>query len=197
MAQDYLYDVFISYRRRPPMGDWVRNHFYPLVEQRLPDCLPVEHETSIFIDWDIETGAVWPAKLLQALKTSRCILAIWSPEYFRSPWCRAEWETMLERSKRVNAANSLNPARLIYPVVFSDGEHFPAEAKDTQQRDLRKWNIPHPSFKETRDYVDFDREVQSLCQELGAMIRQAPPWEDWPAATPPPMDDVKVKLPRL
>ena len=57
MAEDYLYDVFISYRHKPPMGEWVRNHFYPLLEQRLPDCLPISHETKIFIDWDIETGA--------------------------------------------------------------------------------------------------------------------------------------------
>jgi hypothetical protein len=27
----------------------VRNHFYPLLEQRLPDCLPVTHQTRIFI----------------------------------------------------------------------------------------------------------------------------------------------------
>ena len=64
MAQDYLYDVFISYRHKPPMDDWVRNHFYPLLEQWLPECLPIDHEPSIFIDWEMETGTAWPAKMI-------------------------------------------------------------------------------------------------------------------------------------
>ena len=197
MAEDYLYDVFISYRHKPPMGEWVRNHFYPLLEQRLPDCLPVAHDTKIFIDWDIETGAAWPAKLRQALRTSRCLLAIWSPEYFRSAWCQAEWQTMLERHRLLDLGTEQNPAGLIYPVTFADGEHFSSEAKEAQQRDLRKWNIPHPSFRETKDYVDFDREVQVLCKELAEMIQRAPAWQEWPIVTPAVPTNVMVKLPRL
>lgn len=56
MAEDYLYDVFVSYRHKPPVLDWVRNHFYPLLNQWLPSAMPVEPE--IFIDWEeIEIGA--------------------------------------------------------------------------------------------------------------------------------------------
>jgi hypothetical protein len=197
MAQAYLHDVFISYRRRSPAGDWVRNHFYPLLEQRLPDCLPIDHEARIFIDWDLETGVIWPDKLAEALKTSKCMLAVWSPEYFRSAWCLAEWKTMLERSRLLSQANPPKPPRLIYPVTFADGIHFPQEAKLHQQRDLRKWNMPHPSFKASQDYLDFDREMQALCEELSEMILQAPAWEDWPVVTPPPVANFKVDLPRL
>jgi hypothetical protein len=197
MAGDYLYDVFISYRHKPPMGEWVRNHFYPLLEQRLPDCLPVHHNTQIFLDWDIETGAAWPAKLRQALKTSRCLLAVWSPEYFRSAWCQAEWQTMLERHRQLDLGTEQNPSGLIYPVTFFDGEHFPPEAKRLEPRDLQKWNIPYPIFKETKDFVDFDREIQDLCKELAIMIQRAPAWQDWPVITPAAVESVPVKLPRL
>lgn len=197
MAQDYLYDVFISYRHKAPMGDWVRNHFHPLLEQWLPEFLPVDHEPSIFIDWDMETGTAWPAKLRQALQTSRCILAVWSPQYFRSAWCLAEWQTMLERHKLLGLGTQQNPGGLIYPVTFADGEHFPDEAKIAKPKDLRKWNIPHPSFKETKDFIELDKEMQSLCEELGKMILQAPPWDDWPVVTPPATSEVKVSLPRL
>ncbi|MGH9847139.1 MAG: hypothetical protein ACREEM_51240, partial [Blastocatellia bacterium] len=56
MAEDYEYDVFVSYRHKQPVLDWVKNHFYPLLDQRLPDEMPIEHETKIFIDFDeIET----------------------------------------------------------------------------------------------------------------------------------------------
>src|SRR5512134_1300064 len=83
MASDYVYDVFISYRRKQPVMDWMRLHFFPLLEVILPECMP--RAPRIFIDWETETGAEWPARLAQALATSRCLLPVWSPQYFRSP----------------------------------------------------------------------------------------------------------------
>lgn len=133
MAEDYIYDVFVSYRHKPPVLDWIRNHFFPLLEQWLPNAMPVEHETRIFIDWDeIEIGAAWPAKLRQALKQSRCVLAVWAPEYFRSEWCLAEWQTIRERERLLGLGTEQQPEGLIYPVVFFDGEHFPQEARNAQ-----------------------------------------------------------------
>jgi hypothetical protein len=177
--------------------DWVKNHFHPILEQRLPDGLPVDHETKIFVDWDIETGSAWPAKLSQALKKSRCILPIWSPQYFRSDWCLAEWKTMMERERLLGLRTEQRPEGLVFPVTFADGEHFPQEARDTQPKDLRKWNIPHPVFRETVDYVEFDKQVQLLVNELARMIQRAPAWQDWPVVTPVADERVVVKLPRL
>jgi len=76
MPQDYLYDVFISYRHKQPVLDWVINHFHPPLEQWLPNFMPVDHETSIFLDTKIETGSEWPAKLHRALKMSRCLVSM-------------------------------------------------------------------------------------------------------------------------
>ena len=198
MAEDYIYDVFVSYRHKPPVLDWIRNHFFPVLEQWLPNAMPVEHETRIFIDWDeIEIGAAWPAKLRQALKQSRCVLAVWSPEYFRSDWCLAEWRTLMERERLLGLGTEQQSEGLIYPVVFADGEHFPQEAQSTQSRDLRQWNTPHPVFRDTADYVQFDKQVQLLVNELAAMIHRAPAWQDWPVITPEAKPQVTVKLPRL
>jgi hypothetical protein len=44
MADDYEYDVFVSYRRKQPMMGWVKNHFYPLLLE--------------FLDFDKEVQAV-------------------------------------------------------------------------------------------------------------------------------------------
>lgn len=198
MAEDYLYDVFISYRHRAPVADWVKNHFFPLLDQRLPDCMPIEHAPRIFIDWEIETGASWPAKLRQALKTSRCLLAVWSPEYFRSMWCQAEWQSMLQRQQVLGLGTETHPHGLIYPVVFADGEPFPPEAKSTQSKDLRQWNLSAPVFRETKDFVDLEKEIQVLCAELAKMIHRAPDWQDWPVVTPAVDEkNVAMKLPRL
>lgn len=198
MAEDYVYDVFVSYRHKPPVLDWIRNHFFPLLEQWLPNAMPVEHETRIFVDWDeIEIGAEWPAKLRQALKQSRCVLAVWAPEYFRSEWCLAEWQTIRERERLLGLGTERQPEGLIYPVIFFDGEHFPQEARNTQSRDLRQWNVPHSVFRETADYVHFDRQVQLLVEDLAKMIQRAPAWQDWPVITPEAPPQVTVKLPRL
>ena len=196
----YTYDVFVSYRHKQPVMDWVKNHFFPLLEQWLPNGLPIEHEPRIFVDWDeIETGSAWPAKLRQALSRSRCILPIWSPDYFRSAWCLAEWKTMMERERLLGLRTEERPDGLIFPVVYFDGEHFPQEARQVQSRDLSKWNTPYPVFRDTADYVEFDRQVQMLVNELAGMIRRAPEWEDWPVVTPdaPGADERVVKLPRL
>lgn len=198
MAEDYEYDVFVSYRRKQPVMDWVKNHFYPLLDQWLPNAMPVKHETKIFIDWEeIETGSAWPAKLQQALRRSRCLVPVWAPEYFRSDWCLAEWRTMMERERLLGLRTEQEPDGLIYPVVFYDGEHFPEEARNIQQRNLSNWNIPYPVFRETVEFVGFDRQIQMLVQELARMIGRAPAWQDWPVIAPGVSEQVVVKQPRL
>jgi hypothetical protein len=170
-----------------------------LLEQWLPNALPVEHETKIFVDWDgIETGAAWPLTLQHALKRSRCLLPVWSPEYFRSKWCQAEWKTMLERERLLGLRTLALSEGLIYPVTYFDGENFPPEAQNCQQKDLCKWNSPHPVFNSTAGYVEFDQQVQTLVQELAQMILRAPAWQDWPVVVPEDLVEPRtVSLPRL
>jgi TIR domain len=195
MPQDYLYDVFISYRHEPPVLDWLNNHFYELLSRWLPSTLHAAPK--IFIDTQVEKGAVWPAALREALKMSRCLLTIWSPEYFRSHWCLAEWKSMQKREKLLR----LNPARagLIYPVVFSgDKELFPPRALETQHKDLRQWNTPEPVLRSSVEWIAFDKEVQNLCRDLARIIQRAPAWRrNWPVETPRAAQNVAVRLPRL
>jgi hypothetical protein len=136
MEQDYIYDIFLSYRRRPPVGDWVKYHFYPLL------------------------------------------------------------------SKWLNQAMPRDTNGLIYPVVFSDGEHFPPEAKAIQNKDLRKWNISSEVFRETRAYVNFEQEIQLIAQEIWQLLQTVPDYQqDWPVVTPDDFSDAApttlIKLPRL
>jgi hypothetical protein len=201
MEQDYIYDIFLSYRRRPPVGDWVKHHFYPLLRNWLSQAMPQDPE--IFIDVEeIETGSQWSLRLQNALKNSRCLVPVWSPDYFRSSWCWAELQSMMKRESLLGFRTHENPAGLIYPVVFSDGEHFPTEAKGIQNKDLRKWNISSEVFRETRAYADFEKEVQLVAEEIGKMLQTAPDWqENWPVVTPDDFSTADtttlIKLPRL
>lgn len=198
MPQDYIYDVFVSYRHKPPMLNWVRNHFEPLLEQWLPNFLPYNHETRIFIDMQIETGAEWPYKLRQARRMSRCLLPVWSPQYFQSNWCQAELQTMLRREQLLGLRTEENSSGLIYAVLFAGAENLPSLVRTIQYKDMSKWNCPWTVFKKNAQYVNLDRQVQKLSQELAKMIQSAPVWqEDWPVVLPQLSSSVAFTLPRL
>jgi hypothetical protein len=105
---------------------------------------------------------------------------------------------MRAREKQFGFKTETNPRGLIYPIVLFDGEHFPQEAKETQQKDLKKWNSAYPSFSETRGIVELEQEVQFICQEIWAMLQTVPPWQnDFPIVTPSVDTTVKIQLPRL
>jgi len=82
----YEWDVFISYTRDELVSEWVHKVFYPVLNNRLRICLG--EEPKIFID-DKNTrgGDAWPEKLKKALGTSKLLIGIWSPWYFKKDWC--------------------------------------------------------------------------------------------------------------
>jgi hypothetical protein len=195
----YQYDIFLSYSRRDPVLSWVRDHFKPLLEQWLAQSMPAD--PSIFRDEDsIETGASWPLVLRDALLTSKLVVAVLSPSYFRSPWCLAEWESIAAREQKLGYRTLANPhSRLVYPVCFHDGEHFPEEVQRIQHRDLRPWNRASPAFQQTTDYHQFIGEMQTVANEVAQLISAAPVWQaDFPVVLPPGLDEpVTQEVPRL
>lgn len=175
---DYEFDLFLSYRRSGNVQDWVWNHFRPVLHHCLADEL--DREPRVFIDVEIDTGTRWPDRLEEALRGSRLLLPVLSPQYFRSAWCLAEWRSAVDREALVGG-----DCDLLYPVVFADRDNFPAEARHRQARDLKPWNIPYPQFRETPAYIPFHREVQKIAQDLAARLHRVPPWRpDWPVTRP-------------
>jgi hypothetical protein len=195
MPQDYAYDIFISYRHKGPAYSWVTEYFHPLLEQWLPESVPVEYDVKIFIDSQIETGAEWPAKLRQALRTSRCLLPILSPEYFRSKWCQAELQTMRQREQVLGLRTEENSSGLIYAVVFASPDLLPAEVQNIERKDMSDWATTYSDFRNSKNCESFEREMKLVCKELPKMLQRAPAWQDWPVVTPPePPQRVPVAL---
>src|SRR3954453_6975833 len=88
-AMDYEWDIFVSYENDAQMGSWVVDHLTPFIRTFAGNA--VGRQVSIFMDRDgIQTGDDWPLRLRRALATSRCMVAVWSPLYFVSEWCRKE-----------------------------------------------------------------------------------------------------------
>src|SRR5258708_19860004 len=141
MPIDYTYDVFISYRHETPVLEWVLEHFYYLLKAWLPQYMPVEHKPRIFIDTQIETGFQWSIKLQNELKRSRCLISVWSPVYFQSDWCKAEFASFEEREKQLGLQSEDNPSGLIYAVLFANAKDLPLEVRTRQYKDMSEWAI--------------------------------------------------------
>jgi hypothetical protein len=193
----YEYDVFVSYTRTTNVQNWVRNHLVPTLHRALDDELA--SEPRVFLDTGIEAGERWPEKLEWALHRSRLLLPVWSPKYFRSRWCLAEWRTMLRREEALGISGPRAVGGLVYPVVFSDGDSFPPEACEVQQeRSFKEWTFPYPQFAETPRYLDFHIAVGELAGRLAARLVAVPPWQEgWPSEFPEPPGPAPAGIPRL
>ncbi|MGH3565138.1 MAG: toll/interleukin-1 receptor domain-containing protein, partial [Pseudonocardia sp.] len=182
----YEYDLFISYRRNGNVRDWMRNHFAPRLRECLVDELP--REPRIFLDVELDVGTRWPDEIARALHRSHLLLAVWSPSYFTSHWCLAEWRTMRRREEILGLGELRNRSGLIYPIRFSDGDQFPLEAQNvTQEMSFKDWRLPYPQFVKSEKYLDFHQAVIDLAERLAPRFDDPPLWQpDWPVERPDP-----------
>ena len=190
----YEFDIFMSYPHAGHVGPWVKNHFLP----ELRNCLDIHlaDNVRIFVDSEQPTGVQWPENTKNALLKSRLLVAVWTPPYFRSDWCVAEWSSMLERQKKLEQDGSTLNRGLVYPVVYSDGKHFHTRAKETQyRRDLSKYTCPYPCFKESVTYLEFHQTVMEIAQEIEKHLEEVPDWQpNWPIVPPEPLPANPINL---
>jgi hypothetical protein len=188
----YEYDLFVSYKRESPQ----RQLYTPwliAVLQRVEYYLCQElggRDVSIFFDAaSIDVGRRWPQRLRTALQRSRCLLAIWTPEYFRSGWCTAEWRSFLERERLLREQTGAD-AELILPVAVHDGRWYPAQAQEVQQFDLSRFFATTPAFWVSARADELDQKIQNeLVPAMARAIERSPPFQPgWPLAEPSPSD---------
>jgi hypothetical protein len=76
-------------------------------------------EIAFFDGESIQTGAPWKEELARALRTSRLLVAICSPDYINSDYCGKEFQVFVERlSDYVAENNPQATPRLILPVIW-------------------------------------------------------------------------------
>lgn len=194
----YQFDVFISYARRGSAQKWLMNHFL----SKLEDCLVDQGAKSpkVFFDKTMRKGVHWPSELQKALHHSKIMIAVLTPPYFDSRWCRAELRSMYAREKLLGLADTGQPQGLIYPILYSDSQNFPTE--DSLNRswwDFKSLATPEPVFQESRDWPSFHKLVTEFAEDIVDLLDQVPPWRaDWPLIDPPdPLLQPPPKLPRF
>src|SRR5580698_3791248 len=109
----YQYEIFLSYRRSPTVGLWVKNHLAPRLQARIDEVAPFP--VRISCDFQMESGVLWPDDLKRRLKSSAILLTVWSADYFRSEWCMAEWRSFREREGAIGLFTARRPQGLVYP----------------------------------------------------------------------------------
>ncbi|HEU4558673.1 MAG TPA: toll/interleukin-1 receptor domain-containing protein [Longimicrobium sp.] len=172
---DYTYDVFLSYKRGHPVGPWVDMYLYPHLTGWLQDAMG-GIEPRIFYDKEvIDTGDRWPDTLRDAIGSSRVLLAVCSPSYFRSPWCLSEWKSFKAREKVISAA------RLRVPIRHNDGQWYEHEVKEIQMSDFSTLTSVMPAFPNDPKSLLFEEKVQELALSIARAVSAAPPYRsDWP-----------------
>lgn len=170
----YEYDVFFSYKRDPESDGW-----HQRLKDKIAFWLKKENygeAARIFFDTeDIRTGQRWKQKLADALKKSKCIVCIWSPDYFKSKYCLSEWTTFEKRG-------SLLKMDLVVSAHFCDGENFPPAAKDRQSMNFEKYASTIPVFWETARADEFEQKhIRPFAKDIAAILNAQPPFQpDFP-----------------
>jgi hypothetical protein len=196
VVSGYEFDVFISYSRGGNSFKWVRNHFYP----RLLDCLgdQLAQAPTVFLDEEMEPGVHWPSRLENALLRTKILITIFTPPYFRSRWCMAEWQSMRDRERLLGLTGRDRAQGLIYPILYSDSESFPDDARERTWWDFKRWAVPDLVYQETREWPEFHRQVEAVAMDLAKLLPQVPDWQaDWPIDRPEPALPPPVPLPRF
>ena len=172
----YEHDVFLSYPHR--FEAWVLECFLPELDQYLSEELDPP-AAKIFVDrTGIRTGDAWRQRLKKEVTQSRCVVAVWSPQYFHSEWCRIESSIMLYRETELGYRTNANPGGLVFPVRAHDGEHYPQYAKDMQWLDLKYYVRKAEVFKNSQRYIDFQDQMIERVPDLAVAIKGAPAWRD-------------------
>jgi hypothetical protein len=188
---DYAFDVFISYKRHRYQNRWLTKHFLGAFEFFLEQEVQARlaRPPSVFFDQSkvrpeilagalqngggIEPGTRWQEELERAIKTSRCMVGLWSPTYFGSRWCRREWRSFAGR-----------PKLPLVPASVYDGNDFPPEARAIERIDLSTFVLQ--GIDRTDRFADFEERVRLLAESVAEKVQTAPPFQDWIVADPGP-----------
>ena len=205
-ANDYEYDVFISYRRAGNAQRWVEEHFAPT----LHDCLATEMVSTprVYFDKQLETGTTWPPDLGARLGNSRILLSLWSRNYLSSIWCTMELAHMLAREQQLGFRSVTNPAGLVVIGVINDGEDIPHDLTAIQKFEISAY-FNTRMRKDSGDAADLEAALRTQAFQLKKIIDGAPAFQPaWATAaaaqffqtfkqTAPPSQDVAPSFTRL
>lgn len=115
MSNDF--EIFCSYAHADNDDGWVE-HFTDSVAKLTRKLAGVE--VSIFVDREsLITADIWEKKILKSLESCTLLIAVISPSYVTSEWCRREWAAFEERENIMRERVQLGTEQgLIFPILL-------------------------------------------------------------------------------
>ncbi|BCM94241.1 hypothetical protein IAD21_06144 [Abditibacteriota bacterium] len=184
-TQQFPYDVFISYAHRDDHDQWVEK-FVEAIAKEHARFTPTPLQ--LFFDrMEIKTMHDWEHRILRGLRGSKVMLAMLSPHYFNSAYCRKEWEIYLDHE-----LDRAMTGQGIAPVYIASAPEFEDEAKAA----LDEWltNLRRRQFLDVREWrsqghhmlqeEDVRRRIELLEQNLSERLHLAERINDSPTNIP-------------
>jgi hypothetical protein len=128
------------------------------------------------------------------MQTSRCMVAVWSPDYFQSPWCVSKLRSFRQREMLARVERGA----LIAPIRYHDGQWFPQEAAEIPPFDLSQYTYTLESFWKTERAVELEERLKTFSRQLATVIERAPAYDaQWPVVEDRPLPLGEQRLERL
>lgn len=200
MNMAYRWDVFISYcSRESHESEWVRNHFKPELRRYLGG--EMAYEPQVFVDYEcIPLGADFQEEMDRALLSTKIMIPVWSPGYWRSRYCKAEYYTLKQREEQFRKQRV--PPTLILPVVYAGVIHVPLLEQKRQYVSFQDGlNHPQEGFRNSQRYLELQTRVERIALRASQTLGTVPPWDDrFPLSRPDDHTDEPIgqfAMPRL
>ena len=163
------YEFFFSYSRANN-DPYLRRLF-----KDLSDCVRAsngarkDEQVGFFDQKDIELGGQWDSVIIDALQSSKVLVAVGSPAYFKSEYCGREWALFRQRS--MSSAIGGRPPPLIKSIVWVpfDIASLPTDVRAIQ---LQRGNAQDEANEmgmarlARRKRVGYDNFVHALAEEI-------------------------------
>jgi hypothetical protein len=172
----YEFDVFISYRRFGDWPGWVKDHLLPKLNLYLGEELAQDPKIA-FDEKFIESGDSWPVSLAQKLGRSKVLVALFSPQYFTSVWCKSELAHMMAREKACGLRSLTEAGGLIVPAVIHDYPDYPAEVMTIKPYQLEPYANPWIAVGSPTAET-FAYAVRKWAPQVKAAIRRATEYDE-------------------
>ena len=170
-----MYDLFISYAHNDDKGnpgdDVTRIRMIKQLIEREFQAM-TGRPVNIFRDEEaILTGSVWRHVLLKGLQSSRMMLAVLSENYFRSEYCRLEWEHYIDTElDQALPGEGIAPIYVVRYPEFDDGsvdERLRRWVRDLKRRQVDvKWLEWWPEGQSALERQDVADRLRGLAERL-------------------------------
>jgi tetratricopeptide (TPR) repeat protein len=143
------YDLFISYSHKDDADGWVTALVATLQADHCPEFSPTP--LRLFFDrHDIRDMDDWERRIRLGLKSAKVMLAILSPNYFASKYCRQEWQEYREYETRRRLPGEGIATLYTVPVPAFDADptthdDWTADICRRQRVDVLDWRVHGPA----------------------------------------------------